>query len=90
MMVVVSVKDMQAPRALAVCVPITTAFRDSWYEIPLGKKTFLREQSYANVQGIQAIQHHELLGPIGRLTTNEMESIRQALSRMLGISPNSE
>lgn len=86
MMVVVSLKDSDAPRALSVCVPITTAFRDSWYEIPLGEKTFLREQSYANIQGIQAIQHHELQGPIGRLIPGEMQSIRNALSKMFELT----
>lgn len=86
MMVVVSVKDEEAPRALAVCVPITTAFRNSWYEIELGKKSFFREQSYANVQGVQAIQHTELQGPIGRLTEDEMNQIRRSMARMLGIT----
>jgi len=50
MMAVVSMKDPAAPRALAVCVPITTTCRNTWYEVPLGRKPFLREQSYANVQ----------------------------------------
>lgn len=86
MMVVVSIKDFDAPRALSACVPITTAFRDSWYEIPLGKKPFFREQSYANIQGIQAIQHHELQGPIGRLTPSEMQNIRDALSKMFELT----
>lgn len=85
-MVVVSERDDSAPRALATCVPITTAFRGTWYEVELGKKAFLREQSYANVQGIQAIQFHELQGPIGRLTTAEMANIRVALSKMLGLT----
>jgi mRNA interferase MazF len=85
MMAVVSVKDDDAPRALAVCVPITSAFRNSWYEVPLGRKSFLRETSYANVQGIQAIQHHELQGPIGSLTKNEMQEIRKALAKMFEI-----
>lgn len=86
MMAVVSLKDTDAPRALAVCAPITTAFRDTWYEIALGKKPFLREPSYVNIQGIQAIQHHELQGPIGRLTSDEMKKIRQALAKMFEIS----
>lgn len=85
MMTVVSLEDPQAPRALAVCVPITTSFRNTWYEVPLGKKPFLREQSYANVQGIQAIQHHELQGPIGKLTIPELGAIRAALAKMLEI-----
>lgn len=89
MMVVVSVADAEAPRALAACVPITTAFRGSWYEIPLGRKSFFREQSYANIQGIQAVQHNELRGPIGKLTPGDMTGIRGALARMFGFSEDS-
>jgi mRNA interferase MazF len=89
MMAVVSIADTDAPRALAVCVPVTTAYRNSWYEIALGRKSFLSEQSYVNVQGIQAIQHHELQGPIGRLSADELKAVRTALARMFEIaSPN--
>ena len=34
---VVSIRDEDAPRALAVCVPLTTANRGSWYEVPIAK-----------------------------------------------------
>ncbi|TLD69166.1 type II toxin-antitoxin system PemK/MazF family toxin [Phragmitibacter flavus] len=85
MMAVVSMSDEDAPRALTICIPITTAYRNSWYEIALTKKTFLRETSYANVQGIQAIQNHELQGPIGKLTAAEMTNIRAALAKMFEI-----
>ena len=40
---------------------------------------FLREQSYANVQGLQAIQYHELKSPVGRFTVPTMDAIREAL-----------
>ena len=85
MMAVDSLHDPDAPRALAVCVPITTVFRGTWYEVPLARKPFLREQSYANVQGIQAVQHHELQGPLGRLSASELEDVRMAIARMVEI-----
>jgi mRNA-degrading endonuclease toxin of MazEF toxin-antitoxin module len=47
--------------------------------VELPRVRFLREQSYANVQGIQAIQFHELQGPVGRFTAPTMEAIRDAL-----------
>ncbi len=47
--------------------------------MPLPRVRFLREQSYANVQGLQAIQHHELQGPVGRFTAPTMDAIREAL-----------
>jgi mRNA-degrading endonuclease toxin of MazEF toxin-antitoxin module len=79
MMVVISREDNEAPRALSLCVPITTVFRNSHYEIELKPSAFLREKSYANMQGLQAIQHHELVGPIGHMSLQEMQSIREAL-----------
>ena len=66
-MVVVSRHDPVAPRALCVCAPITTSTRDSDYEVSIGKLKFLHETSYVNVQGLQAIQYHELKRMIGRL-----------------------
>jgi mRNA interferase MazF len=60
-------------------VPITSAYRGSAYEVELPQRPFLRMKSYANVQGLQAIQHHELQGPIGTFPAVTMKSIREAL-----------
>ena len=79
MMVVVSRYDMDAPRSLSLCVPITSAYRDSQYEVPLASASFLRTQSYANVQGLQAVQDHELIGPIGMIYGSVFEAIKCAL-----------
>ena len=84
-MVVVSREDPDAPRALAVCAPVTTAYRGSEYEVDIGKPSFLRHQSYVNVQGLQAIQHHELIGPIGSFQPAAMEKIRVALKYTLDL-----
>ena len=40
-MVVVSREDPDAPRALAICAPVTTAYRGSEYEVDIGKPRFL-------------------------------------------------
>lgn len=77
--VVVSRRDGDPPRALALCVPITTQNRGSDYEVELPRVRFLREQSYANVQGLQAVQHHEMQGPVGRFTAPTINAIRDAL-----------
>ncbi|HLC15326.1 MAG TPA: type II toxin-antitoxin system PemK/MazF family toxin [Thermodesulfovibrionia bacterium] len=79
LMVVVSREDLNAPRSLAICAPITTSYRYSKYEIDIGKPNFLREKSYVNVQGLQAIQLHELIGPIGKLNNEIMEKLKDAL-----------
>ena len=79
MMLVVSREDPEPPRALALCVPITSAFRDSPYEVELPSRPFLRKKSHANVQGLQAVQHHELQGPIGTFYGKAMDEVRVAL-----------
>ena len=84
-MVVVSREDADAPRALALCVPITTSCRGSKYEVDIGKPRFLRENSFANVQGLQAVQHHELIGPVGVLPRNKMEAIQAAIRYALDL-----
>ncbi|NBR72285.1 MAG: type II toxin-antitoxin system PemK/MazF family toxin [Verrucomicrobia bacterium] len=85
-MVVVSRKDANAPRALAVCAPMTTASRGSRYEIPVGRPGFLREQSFVNLQGLQSIQYHELKRMIGRLPDKEMQEVRRGLEWVFGLA----
>jgi mRNA interferase MazF len=85
LMVVVSREDPDAPRALSLCAPITTKYRGSPYEVEIGKARFLRQPSYVNVQGLQAIQHHELSGPVGTLTPRIMEMIKSALKYALDL-----
>lgn len=79
MMLVVSREDHNPPRALSLCVPITTSFRGSEYEVELPPRNFFRAKSFANVQGLQAIQHHEMIGPIGSIYGEAFEKVRQAL-----------
>ena len=85
MMMVVSRQDDDAPRALSLCVPITSAYRDSDYEVALPTMPFLRMKSYANVQGLQAIQDHELSGPIGLFYGSVLEDVKNALRFALEI-----
>jgi len=87
MMVVVSREDASAPRALSICAPITTANRDSAYEVELPSRPFLRERSFVNLQGLQAIQHHELQGPIGIFHGKVMDRIREAIAYTFDIQP---
>ena len=84
-MLVVSRRDDDAPRALSVCAPITTSTRDSEYEVSIGKPKFLRELSYVNVQGLQAIQHHELKRMIGRLSPADFLEVKSAIKWLFDI-----
>jgi len=45
----------------------------------------LREVSHVNLQGLQAIQHHELQRMIGRLSEKEMREVRQGLEWTLDL-----
>jgi len=83
MMLVVSREDPAAPRALSLCVPITTANRDSAYEVERPSRPFLRATSFANVQGLQAIQHHELQGPVGVIYGEALDRVKTALRHAL-------
>jgi mRNA interferase MazF len=83
MMLVVSREDSDPPRALSLCVPITSAYRESEYEVELPSRPFFRVKSYANVQGLQAIQHHEIQGPIGTISMANHSSVSGRLSGML-------
>jgi mRNA interferase MazF len=85
LMLVVSREDADAPRALSICAPITTAYRGSAYEVELPTRPFARERSYANMQGLQAIQHHELTGPVGTFHGEVMERVRAAIAHTFGL-----
>ncbi len=85
MMLAVSREDADPPRALCLCVPITSAYRGSGYEVELPPMPFLRLKSYANVQGLQAVQHHELQGPIGIFYGRAMDEVRAALRYALDL-----
>jgi len=45
--VIVSREDPDSPRAIALCVPLTTQNRESAYEVALGKLRFLDKESWA-------------------------------------------
>lgn len=87
LMLVVSREDPDAPRALSICAPITTSSRGSKYEVELPPRPFLRERSHANLQGLQAIQHHEMQGPVGVFYGEAMERVRTALAYTFAITP---
>jgi len=77
--VVISREDPDAPRALAICAPLTTEHRGSDYEVPLGKLKFLNQESWVNVQGLMSIGHEKLIRRLGRLTAPQMAQIKTAL-----------
>lgn len=77
--VTVSREDPDAPRALAVVLPLTTSGRGGRYEVNLGNLRFLRAESSANAQGILAVEHHELRSPLGSISDAAMHEVKATL-----------
>jgi mRNA interferase MazF len=78
--VIVSRHDLDAPRALAIYVPLTTQNRGSKYEVELPKLHFLREVSVANVQGIASLTVTRLERRLGGVPPDVLGRIREALA----------
>ncbi|MDD5260873.1 MAG: type II toxin-antitoxin system PemK/MazF family toxin [Methylacidiphilales bacterium] len=77
--VVVSRYDDNAPRAISICVPLTSQYRGSAYEVMLGKLRFLDKESWANVQGIAGLGNDKLLRRLGQVTPEQLSRIKVAL-----------
>jgi mRNA interferase MazF len=77
--VVVSRYDPDPPRALIIYVPLTTQNRQSPYEVPLPKLSFLNQISVANVQGLGSLPTVRLERRLGKLPDEAMDKIKQTL-----------
>src|SRR6266576_4960247 len=84
--VIVSRYDPDAPRSLSIYVPLTTENRGSKYEVALPNLRFLREASFANVQGIASLPLTRLERRLGELPNDVLDRIRQALAFAIGIT----
>jgi len=77
--VVMSREDPQAPRALALCVPLTMENRGSRYEVTMPRVPWLKLQGVANVQAIGAAGFHELTDRRGRFESSVVAKIKDAI-----------
>jgi mRNA interferase MazF len=77
--VVVSREDPDAPRALSVVVPLTSQFRGSRYEVKMPRVPWLNLPSFANVQAIGSVAHHELTNRRGRFEAAVVRQIRESI-----------
>jgi mRNA interferase MazF len=78
--VIVSRQDPNPPRSLVLYVPLTTQQRNSPYEAPLPRLTFLARESVANVQGLGSLPTVRLERKIGRLSVDVMARLKDALA----------
>jgi mRNA interferase MazF len=88
--VIVSRYDPDPPRSLVLYVPLTTQSRGSPYELLLPRLPFLDRQSVANVQGLGSLPTVRLERRIGRLSTEIMERLRDALAFALDLRSTSD
>jgi mRNA interferase MazF len=77
--VVMSREDPEAPRAVALCVPLTSQNRGSRYEVAMPRVPWLKAQSYGNVQAISAAGFHELTDKRGRFEPATVAKIKDAI-----------
>jgi mRNA interferase MazF len=77
--VVVSREDANAPRALSVVVPLTSQSRGSRYEVEMPRVPWLKLQSFANVQAIGSVDHHELTNRRGKFEAVVVKQIRDSI-----------
>ena len=77
--VILSREDADAPRALALFVPLTKESRNSRYEVAMPRVPWLKLQSYANVQGTGSAGFHELTDRRGRFEPAVVNQIKDAL-----------
>jgi mRNA interferase MazF len=76
---IVSRHDPEAPRALTLYVPLTTQYRGSRYEIPIGHLPFLDAESVANVQGLGSVIEPRLERKLGQIPVDLMAKVKDAL-----------
>ena len=70
--------------ALATVVLITTQFEDTPYEVTLPRVTWLREQSFINVQSIQPVKFTEFVRKApGKFDSRVHAQVEAALKRWL-------
>jgi len=77
--VIVSRYDLNPPRDLVIYVPLTTQNRSSRYEVELPRLSFLKQLSFANVQGLGSIPRVRLDRKLGQLPLESVQCIQEAI-----------
>ena len=72
-------------RALVVVAPLTSQLRGLRGEVPLGKPGWLSKTSAVNVQGLASLDKSKLVRRMGRLSDQQIESVKDALRDLLGL-----
>ncbi|MEY2429510.1 MAG: mRNA interferase MazF [Verrucomicrobiota bacterium] len=81
----VSVRDEDAPLAIATGLSFTTQFHQSRYEVVLPKLPWMREQSHVNAQSLAGYKFVELQRLVGKLDASVMQKVQGAVRAWLGL-----
>jgi mRNA interferase MazF len=86
-LMVVSREDTDAPRVLAICVPLTTQVRGTRYEVKLPRVRWMpgADEGVANVQGITSIEYSRLEKRAARLDPQVLQQVRMRLAWIDGM-----
>lgn len=82
---VLSVPDDTAARALVVVAPLTSQIREMRGEVDLGKPRWLPKRSAVNIQGLASFDPRKLSHKMGALSSLEMGRVKQALRALLDL-----
>ena len=77
--VIMSREDPQAPRSLALYVPLTKKSRPSRYEVMMPRVPWLKLQSYANAQAIGTAEYYELTDRRSRFEPSIIAKIKDSI-----------
>jgi mRNA interferase MazF len=86
--IILSRHDPEAPRTLAIYVPITSKYRGSEYEVKLPKMSFLSPayaESFVNVQAIGSVLWVKLYKRLGIISPDLLTDIHRVLFAAIGV-----
>ncbi len=77
--VVLIANNLDVPRSLIICIPITRQNRGSELEVPLGHLPFLDHESVANVQAIGSLPSVRFEKWLGLVPEADLKKVKTAL-----------
>ena len=83
--VVVSARQPDRNRNMAVVVPMTTEIRGGECEVTFPKPAWLRQESVVNVLGIAGVDHARVVQRIAPFPKDSFPKVMEATARMLGL-----
>lgn len=83
--VVVSTRQPDRERNLAVVVPMTTEIRGGQCEVSFPKPAWLRQESVVNVLGIAGVEHARIMRRIAPFPLESFAKVADATAQMLGL-----